>query len=105
MPRTLGGIYKFHCGGDSCRRFEVYAGENEVPPCPECGKPGHRIIEDGGRNAGFIQYSRSLGVAPSQIAEAKKMFPHHEFLPDGRMVFQSAKELDRVKKDLGFEHY
>lgn len=107
MPRTLGGIYKFHCGGDKCFRFEVYAGEDEAPPCPECGNPGKRLVEDGGRTAGFrqIQYSRALGVDPSQIAEAKAKFPHHEFAPDGRMIFENAQQLDRAKKDLGFEHF
>lgn len=47
--------------------------------------------------------SRAMGVMPEQIAEAQANFPHHKFAPDGRMVFESAKEYDQARKDLGME--
>jgi hypothetical protein len=107
MAKTLGGIYRFKCDTEACSSFERYAQEGETPPCPECGKASARLDLEPKSTAGFrqIQYSRSLGVNPDQIAEAKRKFPHHEFAPDGRMIFENAKQLDRVKKDLGFEHY
>jgi hypothetical protein len=46
--------------------------------------------------------SNALGVAPNQIAEMQKKFPHHRFAPDGRMIFRSHQERNRVLKDLGF---
>jgi hypothetical protein len=45
--------------------------------------------------------SDALGVHPSQIAEAKRRFPHHNFAPDGRMILGSHYERKRVLKDLG----
>ena len=45
--------------------------------------------------------SDALAVHASQIDEAKRRFPHHEFAPDGRMVLRSHRERQRVLKDLG----
>jgi hypothetical protein len=46
--------------------------------------------------------SNALGVAPNQVAEMQKRFPHHRFAPDGRMIFRSHQERNRVLKDLGY---
>jgi hypothetical protein len=48
-------------------------------------------------------YSEALGVHPSQISEAKRRFPDHEFLPDGRMVIRSTAQRNRVFRDLGWD--
>jgi hypothetical protein len=47
-------------------------------------------------------FSEALGIDPSQIQEARARFPHHDFLPDGRMVIRSTAERERIRKDLGF---
>lgn len=49
--------------------------------------------------------SEAMGVNPDQIAEAKKLFPHHNFRPDGAMVFKNYQERKRVIKDLGYRDY
>lgn len=107
MPRTLGGIYRFKCETETCQSFQLYAQEGETPPCPQCGEASSKLDLEPKSTAGFrqIQYSRSLGVNPDQIPEAKRLFPHHEFTADGRMIFENAQQLDRAKKDLGFEHF
>jgi hypothetical protein len=51
------------------------------------------------------QYSEAAGVHPSQIPEAKTKFPHHEFHPDGRMIFHNQHHKSRCLKDLGFTEY
>ena len=76
------------CGGNSPRDWEAEARGHVSAPaeCPE-------------------QFSDAAGVHPSQIAEAKAKFPHHRFLPDGRMIFKGQREKDRVLRDIGFvEH-
>jgi hypothetical protein len=50
-------------------------------------------------------YSDALGVHPSQIPDAQKKFPHHEFLGDGRMVIRSHTQRKRVLKELGMRDW
>lgn len=50
-------------------------------------------------------YSEALGVNPSQIADAQKRFPHHEFAPDGRMILRSHAQRGRVLKELGYRDW
>lgn len=47
-------------------------------------------------------FSDALGVHASQVAEAQARFPNHKFLPDGRMVFSSHSERQKVMRDLGY---
>jgi len=47
-------------------------------------------------------HSEVCGIDPSQIAEAKKKFPHHEYDSQGRMVFRSRKHMVRCLRDIGF---
>jgi hypothetical protein len=49
--------------------------------------------------------SEALGVHPSQIDEARRRFPHHEFAPDGRMVIKSVAHRKKVLKELGYADY
>lgn len=108
MAKQGGGIYSFSC--EKCEdRFSQFCWDSDVDKqhCPTCDTVGKRVDDEPKSTAGFrqVQYSRALGVPVEQIEEAKRMFPHHEFAPDGRMIFENAQQLDRVKKDLGFEHF
>lgn len=49
--------------------------------------------------------SEALGISPSQINDAKRRFPHHNFHPDGRMILSSHGERKQVMKDLGFRDW
>jgi hypothetical protein len=104
-------IYKCPCGW---KGHKVYDAEKQPKKatCCKCWKEtavtdGERVNAFAGLASGNDAYSRpmlsdSLGVAPKQIAEAQQRFPHHEFLPDGRMVIRSHSQYKRVLKDLGF---
>lgn len=78
----------------------------EPATCPVCHSPSTRHIAGEHVNAqnDFTNpvYSEALGVHPSQIGEARKKFPHHEFTSDGRMVIRSTQERERIRQDLGF---
>lgn len=101
--RTLGGIYSFTCP-NSCPPFEAYS-SGDTAECPHCKAQGTRKHTNDNRAYGSEfatpYLSRAMGVNPDQVAEAKREFPHHEFAPDGRMVFRSVAQYDRVRKDLG----
>jgi hypothetical protein len=45
--------------------------------------------------------SDAAGIHPSQIAEAKRRFPDHEFTPSGQMVFRSLSQRRRHLRDIG----
>ena len=75
------------------------------PACPRCGKQSHRDYGTGSeRHPGYTTplLSEALGVHASQIPEANKRFPDHEFTSDGRMVLRSHEQRQRVLKQLGF---
>ena len=44
-------------------------------------------------------------MAPGQIDEARRQFPHHRFTPDGRMILGSSAEKRTVLKDLGYADF
>lgn len=44
--------------------------------------------------------SRSMGVMPSQLAEARRRFPTHRFDKDGRRIIGSPGEKNRILADL-----
>lgn len=76
--------------------------------CPVSGCQGHleRDVVAGMRAHADMGYqvpllSDAAGVHPDQIADAKRAFPHHEFAPDGRMIFRSHSQRERVLRDLG----
>lgn len=45
--------------------------------------------------------SNSAGINPEQIPEMRRRFPHHEFHPDGRMIFNSHAHRERCLRDIG----
>lgn len=102
-----GGIYTFKCTGEkACGRFEKFCWLEDVDKqsCPTCNEKAIRIREDGmayGAEFSTPYLSRGMGVMPDQIEEARRLFPHHEFAPDGRMIIRSVKHYDQVRKDLG----
>lgn len=106
MSKSLGGIYRFKCNNSSCgqhpfEQFTFDSGADSVT-CPSCGGSTHRLVKESHNAEAPDLYSEAVGVHPSQIADAQKMFPHHRFAPDGRMIFSSQKEKDRVLRDLGY---
>jgi putative FmdB family regulatory protein len=77
---------------------------NALTVCPECGKEMKRDWSTAVTVQGEWvnpQYSEAAGVMPEQIAECKARFPHHEFTPDGRMIFRSRQHKTRCLKDIG----
>lgn len=104
-------LYSHRCG--QCGHAEDFvrsmAQSADLPDCPVCHIPMPRdiVAEHGSsKNAEAGEYySEALGVHPNQIAEAKRLFPHHDFLPDGRMIVRNYQHRKRVMKDLGYIEY
>lgn len=103
-------VYSFLCPqcGKNSDHVLLVAQRQDDQPCPFCGNEfcrrdfaaEHVHSTDQGYQTPIL--SHSLGVAPNQIAEAQRNFPHHEFAPDGRMILRSHAQRKRVMKDLGF---
>jgi hypothetical protein len=108
MSRTTGGIFRFRCNDEQCEQttFEKFAWATDLDKqtCPLCGKPAHRHTESDrqiGTDYAQPVYSESAGVHPSQVNEARKANPDHEYTDDGRMVFRSHSQRKRVLKQIG----
>lgn len=99
----LGSIITVRCSDKTCLGGEKYVQTGEEITCPKCEKPATRFVEGAKTGCGTTIYSESLGVTPGQVDEAKRRFPHHNFLPDGRMVLKGPAERRQVIKDLGFD--
>lgn len=100
-------IYAFKCEcGSREEILRTMDGRNDPAPCPSCGQPMSRDIlgEQGNVQGEWTEplYSEAAGVHPDQIAECRARFPHHEFAPDGRMIFRSPQHQRRCLKDIGF---
>lgn len=87
----------------SCGLSEGYL-QGELPDvCPSCGSNSFSArqvtVEGSSPKAGIdglmkenVRYSRSMGVRPDMIEEAKKAYPGSEYLPDGRLVIHNRSE-------------
>lgn len=106
--------YEYVCGvcghrEDQVRRIEERDDPADCPVCPR-PLPGKTLERDvvGSMKAhtdmGYQSpiLSESLGVHPDQIPAMKRMYPHHNYTPDGRMVLSSHSERNKVLKELGF---
>jgi hypothetical protein len=100
-------FYVYRCTSghvhDEVRKIDY---RNYPSTCPVCKMDATRFL--GGEHVNAQNdfehpvYSEALGVHPSQVAEAKRKFPHHEFTSNGLMVIRSTQERERIRKDLGF---
>lgn len=96
--------------GNAEERVLPMSQSGELQTCPKCHYLMDRDISAEGNHAVRFaeapeQFSEAAGVHPSQIAECVARFPHHEFTPDGRMVFHGQRHKDRCLRDIGFvEH-
>jgi len=101
--------YMFECDcGFEKEAVRPMSQSEDDQPCPHCGKLMRRdyraeLGETSGEKGSYL--SEALGVHPSQIAEAKTRFPHHDFAPDGRMVIKSTAHRKRVLRDIGYADY
>jgi putative FmdB family regulatory protein len=110
--------YEYVCDKCGHREDQVrpISARDATEPCPAC-KRGRCIGADPG---GTLRrdvvasmrphtdleyavpiYSNAAGIHRDQIPEAKRRFPHHEFHPDGRMIFRSHQHRERCLKDIG----
>lgn len=100
-------MYSFQCDcGKKEESILPMSMSSEPHPCPVCGQAMKRDYAAEAGSQHFAEpptmYSDAVGVHPHQIAEAQARFPHHRFTPDGRMIFDSQREKERVLKDIGF---
>lgn len=100
-------FYSYKCSeGHTHDLYRKIDQRMEPAPCPVCHSPGTRDIAGEHVNAQndfeHPVYSEALGVHPSQIAESRSRFPHHDFTPDGRLIIRSTQERERIRRDLGF---
>jgi len=100
MSRSVCAVY--HC--DVCKTWATQWLKYDAIPaaCPGCGGPVHRYTACV-RSPEY--YSDALGVAPNQVEEAKRQFPHHEFAPDGRMRIRNPQHRKQVLRELGYADY
>lgn len=49
--------------------------------------------------------SSAAGVNAKQVAAMKKMYPHHQYTTDGRMVFTSQAHQRRCLRDIGMRNH
>ena len=105
-------IYCYECEkGHKTETYRKYIPERVefIVPCPTCGLPAQRSLrlEHGGVafNAEVPTVSDAVGIDPSQITEAKRRFPDHEYTPDGSMVFHSRQHRLKCLADIGFHDH
>lgn len=106
-------VYTYYCR--QCEEsFDEYRqiGDRDTPAtCPNCGEPAYRDFLGSMQPARMADQwdkpllSEAAGVDPSQIAAQKRRFPHHEFTPDGRMVFHNRGHMKRCLSDIGMADY
>lgn len=102
--------YTYKCkAGHHHDRIRTIGDRDAICPCPKCGKRAKRdVVASMEGQASTDQeyvtpvYSNALAVPPSQIRQAQKRFPHHEFAPDGRMILRSHNHRKRVMRELGY---
>lgn len=101
-------VYAFQClsCGEKNELVRSVEARGEPSPCPVCTLPMERDIRGEyvhSTDQGYQRpiYSEAAGVHPSQVQEAKRHFPDHEFTPDGRMVFRSHAQRKRQLRELG----
>lgn len=102
-------MYAYTCNacGHQVDDFRTIDHRNFEHPCTAC--PEGVLKRDQARELqGTPQtdwtepiYSEAAGVHPDQIAEARARFPHHEFTPDGRMIFRSRAHQKQCLRDIG----
>lgn len=104
--------YVFACpSGHKHERLRQIADRDLPSPCPVCSAEASRDIiasmprETTEREYDQPIYSEALGVHPSQIPDAQRRFPHHEFTPDGRMILRSHTQRNRALKELGMRDW
>jgi putative FmdB family regulatory protein len=114
--------YEYVCDVCGFREDQVrpISARDQADPCPACPRrqrkrcPGETVPDGFLRRdvvAGMKPHtdtgyqvpilSNSAGINPDQIPQMKRQFPHHEFHPDGRMIFTSHGHRERCLKDIG----
>jgi hypothetical protein len=100
-------VYTYTCGeGHSDDVVSTIEKRDTCPVCRYCGKPTQRDVVASMRphtDRGYDTpiYSDAAGVMPSQVQEARQRFPHHEYTNDGRLVFRSHTQRERILKEIG----
>lgn len=78
---------------------------DEPADCPACGNPmaRDRAAELGGVQTDWTHpiLSEAAGVAPEQVAEARRVNKDHKYTDDGRMIFTSKKHRQKCLRDIG----
>jgi hypothetical protein len=89
-------------------RDEIVAPITKAPQTSKCAcgsdAQRDRQAELGGVQTDWAEpiLSDAAGVMPSQVAEARARFPHHEYLNDGRIVFRSRRQRASILRELGY---
>lgn len=105
-------MYHYECSkcGHKERDLAPMAKSEEPIECEKCGGESRRDYSStagAGRMNGIMGdwaepiLSEAAGIAPDQIPEATARFPHHQYTPDGRMVFKSKQHRKRCLQDIG----
>jgi putative FmdB family regulatory protein len=74
-------------------------------PCDACGGKAKRIITPGKRRHAECRpfFSVSMGVAPEQIAEEKRLHPEREFNANGDLLVRNYQHQKQLARELGME--
>jgi len=101
-------IYEYQCV--SCKqiteKFESFRSNSKGTKCEKCGQLAKRIISLPSTNCkDSIRYSVSMGIDPSQIKEAERIYPGSRYTPDGRLIIHHRKEKLERMKQRNYEEY
>lgn len=106
-------LYTFKCTkcGLMFDQIECMEHRNNAQICPGCNGPASRDAEAELSGLGnvdettkdHVRYSNSMGVNPSQIAEAERAYPGSKYTPDGRLIINSRQHKLMEMKRRGME--
>jgi putative FmdB family regulatory protein len=88
-------IYPFNCYdcNESLEIFKARMESPKTPICPKCKKKMARVFSST-VDATMIErprYSLAMGVNPSQIAQAKKIYPGSEYNAKGDLLVRNRR--------------
>jgi hypothetical protein len=106
---SLGRIERMRCQNAECAHgFEKWVVSDRTEPvlCPECAATALPArLQETAKHPGMDYdqpvLSDSMGCAPSQVAEHRRLYPNVPILDDGRVVVRNHYEYKKIRKTLG----
>lgn len=100
-------IYVYRCTvcGKATEDFRPVPEPRVLIECSACGQAAERSYSDERVNTDMIdneRWSESMGVAPNQVAEARRLFPDSTYDKQGRLLIRSRSHKKQELKRRGY---